>query len=116
MITRKHRFHGHKSVSRVRGPSVHTPLFSIRYAQNKRDNFRIAVVVSKKVSLKAVLRNRIRRRLFETIRQQGRFTGVSVDLVVYAKTDALAGVDQAELENELIKSSKKILQSLDHKH
>ena len=115
MITRKHRFHGHKSVSRVRGPSVHTPLFSIRYAQNKRSDYRTAVVVSKKISLKAVVRNRIRRRLFETVRQQGRFSGVPVDLIIYAKTDSLANIDQVELDKELSKSSKKILQSLDHK-
>lgn len=42
---------------------------SLRYIANpKRETFRVAVVVSKKVSKSAVTRNRIRRRLYENVR------------------------------------------------
>ena len=72
MISRKHRFHGYGSLRHVykNGATVHGPLFACRAIQNpKRDSYRLAVVVSKKVNKSAVARNRIRRRLYEAVRQ-----------------------------------------------
>jgi len=111
VIARINRFHGHKSVSRVRGATIHSSLFSIRYATSSRTDYRLAVVVSKKISLKAVIRNRIRRRLFETVRQQKRIQGLPLDLVIYAKSVELADVDQAVLAQEMASAIKKILRA-----
>lgn len=71
MISRTHRFHGHGSLRYVyqRGQTVRGPVLSLRYVKNERQkNYRLAVVVSKKVSKSAVTRNRIRRRLYEQVR------------------------------------------------
>ncbi|MEX1995542.1 MAG: ribonuclease P protein component [Candidatus Saccharimonadales bacterium] len=72
MITRSHRFHGYNSLRFVyrNGQMVRGPLFAVKYVLNpKRKSYRLAVVVSRKVHKSAVARNRIRRRLYETVRQ-----------------------------------------------
>jgi ribonuclease P protein component len=71
MIARNHRFHGYRGVKTIyrHGVSTRGPLFSIKSLQNpKRSDYRLAVVVSRKVHKSAVARNRIRRRLYETVR------------------------------------------------
>lgn len=101
MIIRKNRFHGHHSVSRVRGVSLHGQLMSLRFAPSHNKDYRAAVVVSKKIDKRAVVRNRIRRRLFEIIRVQGGLAGKPVDIVVYAKTAEIATADHGVLAAEL---------------
>lgn len=71
MISRAHRFHGHGSLRYVyqHGQTVRGPLCALKYVRNTRRNaYRLAVVVSKKVHKSAVKRNRIRRRLYEAVR------------------------------------------------
>lgn len=71
MISRLNRFHGHGSLRYVyqNGQTVRGPLCSLKYVRNeRRKNWRLAVVVSKKVHKSAVRRNRIRRRLYEAMR------------------------------------------------
>src|SRR3982751_4999638 len=70
MISRRHRFHGYGSLKYVykNGLTVRGPLFGLKAIQNpKRNSYRLAVVVSKKVDKSAVARNRIRRRLYEAV-------------------------------------------------
>lgn len=48
---------------------IRTKEFQLRYKpKHNKDNYKTAVVVSKKVAKLAVVRNRIRRRIFEWIR------------------------------------------------
>jgi len=71
MISRKHRFHGYGSLEHVykNGTTVRGLLFSIKFVENpKRDTYRLAVVISRKINKSAVARNRIRRRLYEAVR------------------------------------------------
>lgn len=70
MISRKHRFHGHNSLNNVyrSGKTVRGEFFALKYSDSRKDDYRLAVVVSRKVSKSAVVRNRIRRRIYETIR------------------------------------------------
>lgn len=75
MISRLHRFHGHGSLRYVyqHGQTVRGPLCSLKYARNeRRQRWRLAVVVSKKVHKSAVKRNRIRRRLYEAVRLEAK--------------------------------------------
>ena len=72
MISRQHRFRGYGSLKYVykNGATVRGPLFAVKAIENpKRDSYRLAVVVSRKVNKSAVARNRIRRRLYEAVRQ-----------------------------------------------
>lgn len=101
MIIRKNRFHGHHSVSRVRGPSLHGEHVSVRFAGNGRADYRAAVVVSKKVDKRAVVRNRIRRRLFEILRVECNLSGKPIDVIIYAKTVNIATVPHDVLVKEV---------------
>ena len=70
MISRKHRFHGSKSLNAVyrKGKAARGEFVSLKYLQTNRQDYRMAVVVSRKVSKSAVVRNRIRRRIYEIVR------------------------------------------------
>lgn len=71
MLAKLFRFHGHSAVRRSykQGSSVRGPLCSMHYSTGiKITNLKVAVVVSKKVSKSAVVRNRIRRRIYEVVR------------------------------------------------
>lgn len=72
MIPRINRFHGYGSLKFVyrNGITARGPLFAIKVTKNpKRESYRLAVVVSKKVNKSAVARNRMRRRLYEAVRE-----------------------------------------------
>lgn len=72
MLAQQHRFHGHGSLRYVYkyGETVRGRVISLKYTQNpRRKRSRISVVVSKKVLKSAVGRNRIRRRVYEVVRE-----------------------------------------------
>lgn len=99
MINKTHRFQGHSNLRFVyqRGQTTKGPQCSLKYALNqRRDTYRIAVVVSRKVNKSAVVRNRIRRRIYEVIRSQEANIKQPFDLVflVYGDQFATMPVDQ----------------------
>lgn len=68
MISSINRFHGHSSLNFVykNGQAVRSRWLTIKYIKNsKRQNSRIAVIISKKVLKGAVKRNRVRRQIYE---------------------------------------------------
>lgn len=69
MLRRVHRFSGRKALQYVYrvGKTVYGKGIGLRFAPNTA-TYRVAVVVSKKVHKSAVVRNRIRRRVYEVIR------------------------------------------------
>ena len=101
MITKIHRFHGHGSLRFVyqRGETIRGQFGSIKFVRNsRRQTYRMAVVVSRKVHKSAVVRNRIRRRLYEVVRRaEPRMTG-PFDLVFTVFSDQVAELEAAELE------------------
>jgi ribonuclease P protein component len=71
MISSAHRFHGRKGLRYVyqQGKTTRSPDFAIKSVLNThRRDYRLAVVVSRKVEKSAVARNRIRRRLYAGVR------------------------------------------------
>jgi len=110
VIGRKHRFHGHNSVSRVRGERVQLPLFLVFYARNhKRQDYRMAVVVSKKTAKSAVTRNRIRRRLYESVRVQKILDGQAVDVVFVVRSTELFSATPEQISLQVAKACNKIV-------
>lgn len=103
MISRHNRFHGHNSLSYVyrQGKTVRLSLCMLRVApNNRRDTYRIAVVVSKKLSKSAVVRNRIRRRVYAVV--QGMVAAdMAYDLVFTATSPQLAVVSEKELNKTI---------------
>src|SRR5512141_2972574 len=101
MIASKHRFHGHNSLSYVyrNGRTVRGPLTAIKYVENNRRNtYRLSVVVSKKVSKSAVVRNRIRRRLYEAFRRHEQVIVAPTDMVVTVFSETVATIPAEELD------------------
>lgn len=100
MITRRHRFHGYGGLNYVykHGKTARDTLCSLRYIENSRRNsYRVAVVVSKKVNKSAVKRNRLRRRIYEIIRQHGPAITKPYDLVISVFSEELNNLDHKQL-------------------
>ena len=100
MINRVHRFHGHGSLRYVyqHGQTVRGPLTALKYIVNgRRKTYRLAVVVSKKISKSAVLRNRIRRRLYEAVRLHEPEITQPYDMVITVFHEQLAALPPEEL-------------------
>lgn len=103
MIARTHRFHGHASVRAVykQGGQVRGALLSLKHSTRQGDKpYRAAVVVSRKVSKSAVVRNRIRRRVYEIVRLYQPVAGNDVVLTIFG--EQLATMSPAELQTQVI--------------
>ena len=111
MIGRKNRFHGYGSLRQVyrAGRMARGPLFGMKAVANpRRDSYRAAVVVSRKVSKSAVVRNRIRRRLYSSIQElAGRFAAPH-DIVITVFSSTVAELPAAELAGQLKKQLKEL--------
>lgn len=104
MIIRAHRFHGYNALRNVysRGQTSRGQLVAIKYLANpRRGSYRAAVVVSRKVHKSAVVRNRIRRRIYEIIRNHETRMPVAHDIVVTAFSEQLATLPAGELVSQL---------------
>jgi ribonuclease P protein component len=68
----------------------------------------MAVVVSKKTAKSAIVRNRIRRRLYEQIRTSKALENQAVDVVFVVQNPALATMSATELTIQIEKVVQKI--------
>jgi len=105
MISSVHRFHGRSSLRFVyhRGQTVRGQLLSLRYVYNSREQtYRAAVVVSRKVSKSAVVRNRARRRIYEAVRKHERRITKPYDLVFTVYDEKVAIIEPTELQNMIV--------------
>ena len=102
MLAYKNRFHGHGSLRYVykNGQIVRSRLITIKYSSNPhRKQPRVAVVVTKKVYKQAVGRNRIRRRIYEIIRQELPKTIPNHDMVFLVFSSEILTMPHEELLN-----------------
>lgn len=109
MISRTNRFHGYNSLRHVyrHGTTARGPLFAVKAMANpKRKSYRLAVVVSRKVNKSAVARNRIRRRLYELVREMQDQIGQPHDIVITVFHDSLADAAHKDLRAQLKKQFK----------
>ncbi|HSX07928.1 MAG TPA: ribonuclease P protein component [Candidatus Saccharimonadales bacterium] len=105
MIHRTHRFHGRNSLRFVykNGQTVRSACSALKFAANpRRRTYRVAVVVSRKVHKSAVVRNRIRRRIYEIIRAHAANIVGAYDMVFTAFSDQLATMEQQELSATIV--------------
>lgn len=101
MIAVGHRFHGYGSLRSVyqRGQNVRGSLVSLKFTQRGSGrSYRVAVVVSRKVSKSAVVRNRIRRRIYEIIRQADARITPGTDLVFTVFNEQVAELESLKLQ------------------
>lgn len=111
MIPKQHRFHGLNALNPVykRGRGIRQGALTLIYLPGKKSDYRLAVVVSKKVHKSAVVRNRIRRRLYEIIRDIKKQDGQAwpFDLVLTCFDEKIAGQPAEELRSDVEKLLKK---------
>lgn len=104
MIPFRNRFHGHNSLRFVykNGKVVRSRLATIKTTPNPhRKNPRMAVVISKKVLKSAVKRNRIRRRVYDYIRNQTPRLSQNFDIVIIVTSSELLTMDSGDLLAQL---------------
>jgi ribonuclease P protein component len=100
MIHRTHRFHGRTSLRFVysNGQTIRCSHSALKYARNtRRQTYRVAVVVSRKVSKSAVVRNRIRRRMYEAMAACAPHINDPYDMVFTVFSDQLATIEYEDL-------------------
>lgn len=110
MFAKAHRFHGYGSLKAVygRGKTVRGTAISLKYSNRDASKpYRVAVVVSRKVSKSAVVRNRIRRRVYDQIRQMAPAFPDGFDLVFTVYSDQLATMESAKLAQSIQELLKK---------
>jgi ribonuclease P protein component len=101
MFSQPHRFHGYGSLRNVykHGVGVRGSLISLRYAvRGPHKPYRVAVVVSRKVSKSAVKRNRIRRRVYAVVRRLEDSIPAGTDLVFTVFSAQTADTESAKLQ------------------
>ena len=81
------------------GKSVRMDKFTVVFHPNSRGGQRFAVVVSKKIFKSAVARNRIRRRVYETIRTN--LPTTAIDRVFIINSREVATMPQLELTDSI---------------
>jgi ribonuclease P protein component len=99
MLARRHRFHGHNSLTYVyrHGSTVRGQHIAVRFVRNdRRSDYRLAIIVSRKVHKSAVKRNSVRRRIYEIVRT-GKPIPVPHDIVVTVFSDQVVELPSEEL-------------------
>lgn len=113
MIPVINRFRGSRLIENVykHGQGARVDILSAKATRSKEEGYKLAVVVSKKISKSAVIRNRIRRRIFEQFRVIFKETGKTPNYnIVVNVFDAKA----AKLPpDELRQMCEKLLKKLD---
>ena len=105
MLAAKFRLRHRRDIDRVykRGRYGRAELLSAKVWRTQGAVSRAVVVVSKKVSKKAVVRNAIRRRLAAQLAQLWETIPTGYDIVINARQD-LSKTSVAELKSQLVKA------------
>lgn len=104
MLSQKHRFHGLRGLSLVhsKGQTIRGQQINLRvYHRSQTKPYRVAVVVSRKVHKSAVVRNRIRRRIYAAVRNNAENIVAGTDMVFMVYSDRLAEMEAARLEKAI---------------
>ncbi|MBQ3642575.1 MAG: ribonuclease P protein component [Methanobrevibacter sp.] len=114
MLNKKYRFHSRGGVRYVyqKGETVRSPKMSLVFVDNERGFTRVGVVVSKKVEKTAVGRNRIRRRIYEAIRNNFDLLPKKRDYIFVVYSKDVLKIPFNELESrlgELVEQSKGVI-------
>lgn len=113
MLALKHRFHGHNSLRPLyqKGSSIYSRNLKLLWQPAKPDSYKVAIVVSKKIHKSAVVRNRIRRRLYEATRRFYAQEQLGCDLVYVVQNASLATLPAADVQAEVDSLLKKLPKS-----
>lgn len=100
MLSNKNRFVGRGSLTYAyrNGIAIRSNYSVLKFTPtNKHSEYRVAVVVSKKVAKSAPVRNRIRRRVYESIRLLAPKYLKNQDIIITVFDDRYANISHQEL-------------------
>ncbi|MCK4635373.1 MAG: ribonuclease P protein component [Candidatus Moranbacteria bacterium] len=102
MFAKKYRISKDDDFNKVfrNGKSFYGDFFMVKVLKNNLELNRFAVVVSKKVSLKAVERNGIKRKLREVLKKNVNLFPENCDVIIYVNKSIL-GKSFNEIEDKL---------------
>ncbi len=104
MLAKNHRFHGHNSLKFVykNGETIRGELMTTKTSKNPhRKKSRAAVVVSKKIDKRAVVRNKIRRRTYAVIEDiMPKIPNVS-DIVIIINSPSILFLSPIDLQKTI---------------
>lgn len=108
MLAKKFRLHRKSDFDKLAKSSnkFYSNNFVLKFIKNEGNCNSFAVVVSKKISLKAVIRNKIRRRVYEIIRLNIDNFNKGFKIIIFVKKGVLE-MDYSDLEKELLYIFKK---------
>ncbi len=108
MLAKKFRLHKKNDFdSLIKSPNkFYSKSFVVKFIKNNKSFNSFAVVVSKKISLRAVIRNKLRRQIFEIIRLNINTLTKGFNIVIFVKKGSLK-MNYSELEKELLYIFKK---------
>lgn len=105
MLNSKLRFHRRNDINALykKGSSVRVGHLSMKFMPNNLEHSRFGVVVSKKVDKRAVVRNRIRRRIYEILRKNWDNISSGHDALISVFGSELAQQPAKDLEDSVLK-------------
>ncbi len=105
MISASYRFHGHGSLNYLfrNGTTTRGARLLVRAVPNRRrETSRVSVVVGKKVAKSAVVRNRIRRRVYEVIRTHWDGVAAQTDFAVTVLSADMAVLPASDVQQAVL--------------
>ena len=108
MLPQNSRLQNEKDIERVykKGKSFKEDFLVLKVMKNTLAKSRFAFIVSQKVSKKAVARNKVKRRLRETIKKQTKIIATGFDSLVIARSETVEK-NFSEIEKVLTKLLKR---------
>ena len=101
MLKRNQRFRSRRSVQAVLRKGATRKTEHLVVKTNASNSPRLAVVVSKKIDKRAVVRNTIRRRVFEAVRPIFETEDTNNEVVIIVKSSRVKDMPFAELKKEI---------------
>jgi ribonuclease P protein component len=110
MLSKTNRFHGTGSLNYVyrKGITVRSPYAAMKFVPGKYNNYRVAVVVAKKVDKSSPARNRIRRRVYEAVRLSADIL-TNQDIVITIFDDRFLSMPHDELQESIRRQLQQIV-------
>lgn len=105
MLAKQFRFHGYNSLrfTYSQGRTIRVKGLQLKTIHNpSRTESRLAVVVSKKITKKAPVRNRIRRRLYEAVRLHWAMLEVGHDMIISVFDENIADMPASQLNRQVV--------------
>lgn len=111
MLKKQQRFHGSRAITRLYKKSTNTRgrLLGVRFRPCPPGTLKAAVIVSRKIHKSAVIRNRIRRRIYEQLRLGFESGQISGEMAITVFDVRVATLSTAQLANEINSLLKKAI-------